>query len=134
MRAGFEGSYFALPKGCTHAQRRATGKSFTQAFQSRDYQHAYEVLAAMQSRCARFLEWIEQDRLHNDLALTLHHLDRDADCLKELAQTLAASVSDEQGLAERIIGAPSDLESYRPVARATWHNQRLCHSGNAKGL
>lgn len=129
-RAGFEGRYILLPVSCTDSARKQTRESFVHAFRSRDYQQAVELFEGLQARCARFLNWLEQDRIHNNLAIALHRLGRDAECLQELSRTEAASLTDESKLQERFVGILYDLEQYLPVARTTWKVQSACSGSN----
>ena len=130
-RAGFEGSYFLLPAPCTASARGETRAHFLHAFRAGDYQQAAEVFERLQTQCARFLDWFERDQVHNNLAMALHRLNLDSECLRELSKTEAASAGNELKLREHFVGAPFDFERYLPVARTTWKVQRACGGSNS---
>ena len=96
-----------------------------------DYQQAAEVFERLQTQCARFLDWFERDQVHNNLAMALHRLNLDSECLRELSKTEAASAGNELKLREHFVGAPFDFERYLPVARTTWKVQRACGGSNS---
>ena len=125
-RAGFDGTYVLLPASCTNAARQQTRESFVHAFRSGDYQQAADLFEGLEAQCARYLNWLEGEQIHNNLAIALHRMGRDAECLRELSKTEAAPLADESKLRERFIGAPYDLEEYLPVARTTWKVQKAC--------
>ena len=125
-RAGFDGTYFLLPTPCTDAARQQTRESFVQAFHSGDYQQAAEIFEGLQAQCGRFLKWLERDQIRNNLAMALHRLGRDAECLQELSKTEAATVADESKLRDRFVGVPYDFERYLPIAQTTWKVQSAC--------
>ena len=66
--------------------------------------------------------------MHNDVAITLHHLGDDKACREELAKTAAASASGEEDLRRGMAGVPADFELYLPVAKSTWVNRKVCGS------
>ena len=130
-RADFSGKYILLPPSCTDSARTQTRDGFAHAFRSGDYQQAVERFRGLQTQCARFLNWLERDRIHNNLAMALHRLGRDRECLQELRQTEAATLTDEAKLREHFVGVPYDLEQYLPVARTTWKVQRACNGSSS---
>ena len=130
-RTDFEAEYFRLPASCTDAEREKTDAAFAAVFRAGDYQHAYDLLQSVESTCGRFLGWVEKDKTHNNLAVALHRLHRDPECLQELSQTEAASAANEAGLQKRFLGAPFDLALYLPVAQTTWKVEKACSSPQA---
>jgi hypothetical protein len=132
MRAGFEGTYSATPAGCSRTERQATYRSSAQAEKDHDYGRSFEGLRRVQADCQPFLGWIENDAVHNHLALALHHLDRNDECLKELDTTLASSAGNERSLRDNFEGQPMSFDAYLPTAKTTWHIRELCTGGQPK--
>jgi len=127
MRAIFEGTYVALPPGCESAERRRSHDGFLRLYQSGDYAKALEVVRTLQTTCGKFLAAFDEvDSVHNDAAITLHHLGDDNACLQELAKTKAAMSKGEAELRKDMAGAPADFDLYLPVAKATWFNLKVC--------
>jgi hypothetical protein len=125
-RASFDRTYYKPPAGCTRPERQAIYQTFRQADDAKEYSRAFAELQRAQAECDRFFGWIERDRVHNHLALTLHHLDKNAECLTELGKTLALSVEDEAALRNKFEGEPMSFEEYLPTARTTWQVRGLC--------
>lgn len=123
-RASFDGTYLLPPEGCRPAQRKARRAVFLSAYQARRHAEALSTLSAFQRECGALLSWLEVDRVRNDLAVTLHHLGRDDECLAQLKATRGAQWSTEAEVREGL--PPSDADAYLSVAKATWTNQRLC--------
>ncbi len=124
MRAMFEGRYYWPPQGCKPKERVTRKETFTRQYRARNYPQALATIEKLDAECGAFLDWIEIDRLRNDTAITLYHLGRRADCRAALAPTRAAQVADADALREEL--PPTDFENYLAVAKATWHNLRLC--------
>jgi len=103
VRASFDRTYFKPPAGCTRPERQSIYQTFRQADEAKDYGRAFADLQRAQAECGRFFGWIERDRVHNHLALTLHHLHMNAECLTELGKTLASSVDDEAALRNKFM-------------------------------
>ena len=134
LRATFEGTYFPVPPDCANTARRDTRERFARAMRDGSFQRAYDVLGQLQRQCTRFLNWIEVDEVHNDLAAALHRLDRDQECLEELNRTQGGAAGSLPSLRKHFLGLPADLERYQPTAQTTWKLQTLCgrthmHSG-----
>jgi hypothetical protein len=120
VRAHFEGEYLIPNPGCTTEESSATHARFDQLYESHSYGEAAAVLEPLLARCSKTLG-LEGSWIANDLAITLYHLGRLADCrktLEPLAKDLART--DESSL------PPLDLELYLSLAKATRHNLRLC--------
>lgn len=132
MRAGFEGIYTSPPTGCTRLERQATYRIFAQADKDHDHGRAFDELRRVQANCPPFLGWIERDAVHNHLALTLHHLGKNDECLKELEYTLASSAGNEDSLRGNFSGEPMNFEAYLPIAQTTWYILKLCNSEEQK--
>lgn len=124
MRAMFEGSYYLPPPGCKPKERVARKEVFARQYRGRDFPQALATIEKLNAECGEFLDWIEIDRLRNDWAITLYHLGRRADCRAALAPTRAAQFADADALREEL--PPTDFENYLAVAKATWHNLKLC--------
>ena len=124
MRAMFEGSYLLPPNGGKPKERAARKEEFSRRYRARDYSKALATIERLDAECGKFFAWIEIDRLRNDHAITLHHLGRGADCRAALGKTRAARFAGADALREEL--PPTDFENYLPVAKATWHNLKLC--------
>ncbi len=133
MRAGFDGTYWTLPPDCGGTEKRRTLGRYASLYQAGQYAAALQVLRSFQASCEKFLDVTsELDRVHNDVAITLHHLGDDKACLQELAKTMAASADSEEDLRQGMAGEPANFELYLPVAKSTWFNQKLCKGRDAK--
>lgn len=124
MRAMFEGVYVKPNPGCTGLERQARRAAFSKQYKGKSYENAAAILKTMLDDCSGIMGWLDIDQTRNDYAVTLHHLGRDADCLSVLRQTRAHGIKDEDAL--RASMAPTDYDNYLRIARATWHNIRLC--------
>lgn len=124
MRARLDGVYRKPPPRCTKAGQQQTRDRFLRHYRSRQYPQAVAVLRPMLDECGEFLNWIEADRVRNDLALAYRHAGSREQCAQTLGQTLASGHADEGALRNRL--PPCDFDNYIATARATWHNLRLC--------
>jgi hypothetical protein len=124
----FEGTYYLPPAGCKPKERTDRRDTFTGLYRSKDYVQAYETLNAFYSQCQKFLNWVEIDAVRNDLAITQYHLGHKDECLRILKDTRAAEEASE----EQLTLPPADLDSYLPVAKATWYNLKLCGKVSAR--
>ncbi len=130
-RAHFNGVYLTPAPGCADDDRKKTQAKFTQLYQKKAYAQALATLEPLLSRCAKTLDWIDDARIRNDVAITQYHLKQGAACQKTLAplharvgQTGEKLPATEQQLQEML--PPSDFDVYLPFAKATWHNTKLC--------
>jgi hypothetical protein len=130
-RAMFEGTYLLPPAGCKLSVREVTRKSFLASYRSKDYSHAYDTLNEMYQQCHDFLNRVEIDSVRNDLAIAQFHLGHKEACLDILKDTIGATQTDEDKLSETRM-PPGDFYAYLPIAKATWHNLKLCRSNNSK--
>ena len=126
MRASFDRTYYRMPAGCNAKARQETYSAFKLAEKDKNYRAGFDILQPLQSRCGRYLGWLEQDKVHNHLALMLHGLGRDVECLQELGRTAAGSADDEAALEKGFVGEPMSFEAYLPTARTTWTIRRRC--------
>lgn len=124
MRAWFEGSYLQPSPACTSGAKTATRRRFATLYRAKSYGQAASVLAPVLQECAQTLNGLESGRLRNDMAITLFHLGRRDECLDMLKPVLELAGKDEDELRQAL--PPSDFELYLPIARAAWHNARLC--------
>lgn len=127
MRADFAGLYKLPPAACTQKQQAARRAGFLSLYRAKKFAEARESLESLLAECREFLNWIEIDKVRNDLALAQYRAGDARACLMTLAETRAGKVrnEDELGL------LPCDNDSYIATARATWHNQKLCGRGDA---
>jgi len=124
MNVWFEGTYIPLPTGCSSSELKTTRESFTTAYRSKDYSHAYDTLSSMFHQCRNFLDWKEIDSVRNDLAVTQYHLGHQEECIGILKDTIGATQTNIEKLKSSL--PPSDFEYYLPVAKATWYNLKIC--------
>lgn len=130
-RAFFSGLYLKPESGCSDKERASTRKKFKKLYDGEEYESAVTTLEPLLSQCEKTLDWIEDGRIRNDLAVAYYHLEKFAEC-QETLEPLQNSVGQtgeklpqtEQELKELL--PPSDFEMFLPVAKATWHNTRLC--------
>jgi hypothetical protein len=124
MRAGFDGRYLVPAAGCRHSERKAAQSRFTHLYGAKDYQGALNALQPLLTACAPTLYWFDEAQIRNDLAVTLHHLGRNDECLAVLKPTIDAHGKDEDALRDEL--PPSDFEAFLPLAKAAWYNAKLC--------
>ena len=123
-RAYFEGLYLKPAPGCADEAREATKKSFKTAYGAKDYAKAHALLAPVLQKCARTLGPMETASIRNDLAITLYHLGRKAECRKVLAPMAEdAARKDDDLMADY---PPSDWDAYKPLIKAARTNLALC--------
>ena len=102
----------------------ATRRRFAALYRAKAYRQAESVLAPLLTECEQTLDWLESGQIRNDVAVTLFHLGRRAECLDALKPVLDMAGQDEGGLRQGM--PPTDFEFFLPIARAAWHNARLC--------
>lgn len=124
MRATFEGQYLKPSPGCGSQERGATRERFKQLYAAKSYAKASTVLEPLLRDCSKTLDWLESGWVRNDLAITQYHLGRLADCRKTLEPLTAEAAKTEEELRSSL--PPSDFDNYLPIAKATWHNAKLC--------
>ncbi len=123
-RAYFEAVYLLPAKACTRTAIAATRRSFKQLYDTRRYAEARAKLEAVVKDCSRTMSPLEDGRIRNDLAVTLHKLGDLPGCMVILEPWAEdAKLTDE---AVRESRPPSDAEMYLPIVRATRTNIRLC--------
>jgi hypothetical protein len=124
MRASFEGQYFKPGPGCSDKERSATHEQFKQLYDAKSYAKASAVLEPLLGSCSKLLNWLESGWTRNDLAITQYHLGRLEDCRKTLEPLITNAAKTEEELRDSL--PPSDFDNYLPIAKATWHNSKLC--------
>lgn len=124
MRADFQGLYLVPPPGCAPAARETARTEFKRLYDKKAYPQALAKLEPVFKGCARFLDWIEEGWIRNDLAITLLKTGDLAGC-RRLLEPLAAEAARPD---KELVGEypPSDADSYLPVLRATRTNLKLC--------
>ena len=130
MRAGFDGVYRKPQGRCTKAGQRNARDTFARNYRAKRFNEAVAVLRPVLEQCNDFLDWIEVDRVRNDLALAYLHAGNSEQCAETLRNTRAFEYADEEALRGGL--PPCDFDNYIPTAKATWHNMRLC--GAKSGL
>ena len=123
-RASFTGRYARAPAARIGRQRSNRVEQSRRQYAAKDYDAARTTLQALLAECATFMDWLEADRVRNDLALAQFHLGAPELCLQTLGQTLAGRAHGEDDLAL----PPCDRDNDLPTARATWHNRALCQA------
>ncbi len=123
MRAWFEGRYLVPSEGCTAKAIDAARARFKQHYAAKAWALAKADLQPLLDTCTPQLFRLDHWWIRNDLAVTLHHLGDDAQCLRTLApmEELAAQPDDEVGAAE-----PTFQDEYLKLAKATRTNVKLC--------
>ncbi len=124
VRATFEMIYFQPIPACLSAAVSNTRKQFKTRYDSKQFLEARALLEPLLKDCKRSLDWIEDARIRNDLAVTLHKLGEMAEC-RNVLQPLAedAAMTDKK---VRESYPPLEAGLYLPVVRATRTNLRLC--------
>lgn len=123
-RAYFEGLYLKPAPGCAETEREATKASFKTAYGAKNYAKAQALLAPVLDKCARTLGPMETASIRNDLAITLYHLGKKADCRKVLAPLAKdAAKKDDDLMADY---PPSDWDEFKPLIKAARTNLALC--------
>lgn len=123
MRAWFPGTYLLPPAECQAAAYTAARRRFNTLYRAKAYAQAEAALSPLLAQCAKTTDWFEEGRVRNDLAITLYHLGQREKCAALLKPVLERGANEDQ-LRENL--PPSDFDSYLPIARAAWHNARLC--------
>jgi hypothetical protein len=123
-RASFEGRYHLPPQACTPGASKAVKAAFLKFYKGKNFDQAYDTLNGWFGQCSHLTHWMEADRTRNDLAVTLFHLKQPASCLSTLAATYAAQMKSLKALEEDL--PPLDYEAYAAIAKATFHNLKLC--------
>lgn len=123
-RAGFEFDYLPLPTACETQQVQRQRDRFLRDYKAKRYGDAAPVLQTLLTQCERWLNWFEVGEVRNDLAITQYHLGQKAACRATLAPVAATATRNRQTLQASL--PPTDFESYLPIAKATWHNLKLC--------
>jgi hypothetical protein len=123
VRAWFEGRYLRPPDGCSAKAIDAARATFRQHYSAKAWAQAKADLQPVLDTCTKVLFRFDLAWIRNDLAITLHHLGDDAQCLRTLAPlaSLAAQPDDEVSA-----GEPAFEEDARKLARATRTNLKLC--------
>ena len=124
MRATFEGVYFVPPPVCLSKALAATRKTFKQQYDARQYAEARGTLEPVLSVCKRTLHWLDEARIRNDVAVTLHKLKEFSACQAVLAPLAEDAKLSDAGVRENY--APLEADLYLPVVRATRTNLKLC--------
>ncbi|MFT4097768.1 MAG: hypothetical protein QM651_11650 [Rhodoblastus sp.] len=123
-RAYFEGLYLRPARGCADGARETTRKNFKAAYAAKDYVKAHALLVPLLQTCARTLGPMETAALRNDLAITLYHLGRKADCRAMLAPLAEQAAKKDDDLTADY--PPSDWEEFKPLIGAARTNLALC--------
>lgn len=124
MRAVFEGLYLKPPAGCAPAARETARTEFKRLYDKKAYPQALARLEPVLEGCARFVGWIEEGWIRNDLAITLLKTGDLAGCRRLLEPLAADAARTEEELREEY--PPSDADSYLPVVKAARTNLKLC--------
>lgn len=124
MRAGFNGVYRKPQGRCTKPGQRNARDAFIRNYRAKRFNEAVAVLRPVLEQCSEFLDWIEVDRVRNDLALAYLRTGNTEQCVETLRVTTAFEYADEKALRKEL--PPCDFDNYLPTAQATWHNMRLC--------
>jgi hypothetical protein len=124
-RAGFDGDYLVVPKGCAPAEQNGRRQRFRVLFDSQNYVDALKEIQTLLNQCGKQLGSPLLDWVRNDTALTQYKLGDKAACLATLKTVSVYGLSDN---AVRDKYPPTDAENLLGVARATRTNLRLCNA------
>ncbi|AXQ28704.1 hypothetical protein D0B54_08430 [Solimonas sp. K1W22B-7] len=125
-RATYDGTYRLPPPSCERKQLRQRQDLFLKQYRTKTYDQAHATLSSLIAECGVFYNWIDQDKLRNDLAITEYHLGRYQDCLKTLEPNTGTAHPDMESLQEL---PPADFDMFSTIAPATWKNRALCEKG-----
>lgn len=123
VRAWFEGTYRPRSPACTPAKVDADRKAFKQMYQKEDYRSAYQRLAFVLEKCEKTLDRFDEMWVRNDLALTLHKLERDSECRAMLDPLRDWALQSDEDIASV---EPTFADVNRKIAKATRFNLELC--------
>jgi hypothetical protein len=84
MRAGFEGDYFPQPPECGAPVVETQRSAFLADYKARRYQAAAQRLEKVLDACGRFLWWMTDAEVRNDLALAQYRAGRPQACVATL--------------------------------------------------
>lgn len=124
MRAGFEATYFQPIPACREKAVTATRNNFKRLYGGKKFVEAQAMLEPLLKDCKRTLYWLDEGRIRNDLAVTLHKLGDLAACREVLKPLSEDARMNNTQLQESY--APTDLESVMPIVRSTRTNLKLC--------
>jgi hypothetical protein len=123
-RAGFSGDYFREVPACRADPVKRDRARFQALYDDRRFREAAEVLGTLLNRCGRFLWWLEDVQVRNDLAVTYHRLGDNAACIGVLSPIRRAFVEDE-----KITGRafpPAEAPDADPLVESTRFNWKSC--------
>jgi hypothetical protein len=126
-RASFPGLYLKPSAGCLPTEVAQRRRRFQQLYDRKAFGEARVALQPVLTECKTTLAWIEEGRIRNDLAVTLHKLQAWDECREVLAPYAKDAARRDEDI--RSDYPPSDAESYLPVVRAARTNLRLCKAG-----
>lgn len=129
MRAWFGGNYILPSSQCRSSSIEKTHEQFDKLYRAKSYTEALSKLMPVISACNKTLHWMDIGAIRNDIAITQYHLGQLDECKKTLEPVLEYAHKDEDQLRENL--PPGDFDSFLPIAKATWHNKKLC-DGTAK--
>ncbi len=127
MRATFEATYFQPAPLCREKAVATTRTDFKRLYNAKKFAEARAMLEPLLRDCTRSLYWLDEGRIRNDLAVTLHKLGDLAGCRNVLKPLSDDARRSNAQLQESY--PPTDLESVMPIVRATRTNLKLCASG-----
>jgi hypothetical protein len=124
IRANIMGFYHIPKAGCDDATRGQSREDFKSLYDKQEYEAAFKILSPLLPACAKTMRYIESAAIRNDLAITQFHLGKLSDCRKMLEPLSFSGAKNEDEL--RRLLPPIEFDAYLPIARATWHNSKLC--------
>jgi len=128
-RASFNGTYSIPPAACTNDAQQAVRDKSLRLYRAHRYAEAANLLRTLTMQCSNFINWIETDRIRNDLALAEFRDGQPAQCLATLNQTVAGNAKDLEDLKSgngNVFLPPCDYDNYLEVAKSTFFNKALC--------
>jgi uncharacterized membrane protein YkvA (DUF1232 family) len=124
LNAGFEGTYRLPGPECRPAAVAGARREFKRRYDAKDWAGARARLEPVFLSCSDFWDWIEEARVRNDLAVTMHKLGELPRCRLLLDPLAALAREKDDELRDRF--APVEVDGALSVIRATRTNLRLC--------
>lgn len=124
MRATLEGAYLMPAPECTYKAREKTRALFKRHYDAKRFAEAKSTLEPLFLKCAKLLDWLDEARIRNDLAITHHRLGEREACRLVLSPLAEDARKPDAKIREDY--PPTDADSYLPVVRATRTNLKLC--------
>jgi hypothetical protein len=118
------GEFELIPAACGGELRSAADAAFKEAYQRKAFAEARAILEPQLRDCGKFLWEADQADLRNDLAVTMHHLGQDAECLATLEPLRKLTTLSDVEIEES--STLYQAGHFKQIAKAARYNLRLC--------